>query len=459
MCCSVAPLRRGGRSGLGSTLLLFWGRAMLAFLASESCRSRLRRAIFLVAVAIVLATEFAATWADDQPQHLDPRRPSPTSSIPGSSDDRPVTIRVPLEDGRFYRLNDLQRAVRDATDKAARVDEKADRRCEITPAERVLLLLLDGHRLKVEFADDHLTLTIRRRDRTANEQSPLPRGDQDKDWPKGTGLHVPASFDSTKHTCLTIHGFNSNSSSFDPFASRCREANIQVIAFDYPSSVSILSAAKRLASELRDLGKKYPRLRLAVVAHSLGGLVARAALELVEPRPSCVTDVFFLGTPQHGTNLAEQESPLQELLSDAVLFAAGPPGERVLWRNSSTIADLAPNSALVRRLERQVPPPGVRYHSLIGQKGFVPKDQLPKLVREWERQVERLRLDPHDERKAKSLPERLGELHEGRGDGIVSIESARLRGARTERVVSLDHIELLSKPDEAFRYMKQTLGW
>ena len=43
-------------------------------------------------------------------------------------------------------------------------------------------------------------------------------------------------------------------------------------------------------------------------------MVARSALELVEPRPNCVTDVFFLGTPQHWTNLAEQESPLQELL-------------------------------------------------------------------------------------------------------------------------------------------------
>lgn len=437
--------------------LLFWGRTMSACLAFDS--HRLRHAILLVVVAFIFAPRFGATWADDQPQRLDPQRPSPTSSIPGSSDDRPVTIRVPLEDGRFYRLNDLQRAVREATDKAAPVDEKADRRCEITPAERILLLLLDGHGLKVEFADDHLTLTIRHRDRTSNEQSPLPRGDQNKVWPKETGLHVPASFDSTKHTCLTIHGFNSNSSSFGPFAARCRESNIQVIGFDYPSSASILSAGKRLSWGLRDLGKKHPRFRLVIVAHSLGGLVARAALELVEPRSSCVTDVFFLGTPQHGTNLVEQESPLQELLSDAVLFAAGPPGERVLWRNSPTMADLAPNSALLRRLERQTPPPGVRYHSLIGQKGFVPKEQLPKLVREWERQVERLRLVPHDERKAKSLPERLGELHEGRGDGVVSIESARLSGATAERIVFLDHIELLSKPDEAFRYMKATMGW
>ncbi len=453
------PLSGGVWSGLGSTLLLFWGRAMSAYLAPDSRRPRLRHAIFLVLVALILATSLVATWADDQPQGLNPGRPSPTSSNPGSSGGRPFTIRVPVEEGRFYRLNDLQRAVRDATGTAAPVDEKIDRRCEITPAERVLLLLLDGHGLKVEFASDHLTLTIPHRDRPPYELSPSNGAQHDAVWPDRTGLHMPESFDPTKRTCLLIHGFNSSSASCGPFAARCREANIQVITFDYPSSVSILSAAKRLASDLRDLGKKYSRLRLAVVAHSRGGLVARAALELDEPRPSCVTDVFFLGTPQHGTNLAEQESPLQELLSDAVLFAAGPPGERLLRRNSPTIADLAPNSAVVRRLERQAPPPGVRYHSLIGQKGFVRKEQLPSLVREWARQVERLRLNPRDERKAKSLPERLSELHEGRGDGIVSIESARLRGAATERVVSLDHIELLSKPDEAFRYMKETMGW
>jgi pimeloyl-ACP methyl ester carboxylesterase len=432
---------------------------MSASLTSDFHRYRLRHAIVLVFVALILVRGFGATWADDQPQRLNPRRPFPTSSIPGTSDGRPVTIRVPLEDGRFYRLNDLQRAVRDATDKSVPVDEKTDRRCEITPAERVLLLLLDGHGLKVEFASDHLTLTIPHRDRPPYEISPSNGGQHDAIWPDRTGLHVPESFDPTKRTCLLIHGFNSSSASFGPFAARCREANIQVIAFDYPSSVSILSAAQRLASDLRDLGKKYSRLRLAVVAHSRGGLVARAALELDEPRPSCVTDVFFLGTPQHGTNLAEQESPLQQLLSDAVLFAAGPRGERVLRRNSPTIADLAPNSAVVRRLERQALPAGVRYHSLIGQKGFVPKEQLPNLVREWARQVERLRLNPRDAGEAKGLLDRLSELHEGRGDGIVSIESGRLRGATTERVVSLDHIELLSQPDAAFRFMIQQMGW
>ena len=395
---------------------------MSAGLAPNFRRSRLRRGLFLIVVALILATRVGATWAGEPPQRLDPGRASTISSNPGSSDGRPVTIRVPLEDGRFYRLNDLQRAVRDASGTAAPVDERVDRRCEITPAERALLLLLDGHRLKVEIADDHLTLTFRHRDRTSDEQSALPRGDQNKSWPKGTGLYVPSSFDSTRRTCLTIHGFNSSSASFGPFASRCREAKIQVLSFDYPSSVSVLSAATRLSSDLRDLGKKYPRLRLAVVAHSLGGLVARAALELVDPRLNCVTDVFFLGTPQHGTHLAEPESPLQELLSDAVLFAAGPPGERLRWQNSPTIADSTPNSTLLRRLERQAPPPGVRYHSLIGQKGFVPKDQLPNLVREWTRQVERLRLDPPSKIAAKNLPDRLTELYEGQGDGVVSVE-------------------------------------
>ena len=268
---------------------------MSAGLAPNFRRSRLRRGLFLIVVALILATRVGATWAGDPPQRLKPGRASPISPNSRSSDGRSVTIRVPLEDGRFYRLNDLQRAVRDANGKIAPDDEKADRRCEITPAERALLLLLDGHRLKVEFADDHLTLTFRHRDRASNEKSPLPSGDQITVWPKGTGLHVPASFDSTRHTCLTIHGFNATSSSFGPFASRCREANIQVIAFDYPSNASILSAAKRLSSDLRDLGKKYPRLRLAVVAHSLGGLVARAALELVDPRLNCVTDVFLSG--------------------------------------------------------------------------------------------------------------------------------------------------------------------
>jgi len=101
----------------------------------------------------------------------------------------------------------------------------------------------------------------------------------------------------------------------------------------------------------------------------------------------------------------------------------------------------------------------VRYHSLIGQKGFVPKEQLPALKREWARQVERLRLDPANEIAAKGLPDRLTELDEGRGDGVVSVDSARLGPAVSRRLVNLNHFELLSQPDEAFRFLVDEMRW
>ena len=80
-------------------------------------------------------------------------------------------------------------------------------------------------------------------------------------------------------------------------------------------------------------------------------------------------------------------------------------------------------------------------------------------AREWARLVERQGLDATSASAAKGLPDKLTELHEGRGDGVVSVESARLRCAATERIVPLDHFELLSAPDEAFRFVKETMKW
>ena len=147
------------------------------------------------------------------------------------------------------------------------------------------------------------------------------------------------------------------------------------------------------------------------------------------------------------------------MLSDAVFFAAAPQGKGSLRQNNATIADLIPNSALLRRLERQGPPLGVRYHSLIGQKGFLPKERREILRREWAREVKRLTLDAASASAAKDLLDKLTELHEGLGDGVVSVDSARLRSATSQRIVPLDHFELLSQPDEAFRFVIEEMGW
>ena len=70
--------------------------------------------------------------------------------------------------------------------------------------------------------------------------------------------------------------------------------------YDYDWRLSVVEAGRALAGRLRT----HPGERLAIVAHSLGGLVTRAALALPDTRK--VERVILLGTPNHGSYAAVQ---------------------------------------------------------------------------------------------------------------------------------------------------------
>lgn len=85
-----------------------------------------------------------------------------------------------------------------------------------------------------------------------------------------------------------------------------------VVAFDYVSRLqggpSILSIADHLEFEIGELLKKHPYRRLRIVAHSMGGLVAREYILRRQPRahPQLrVTNVVLLATPNNGNELSE----------------------------------------------------------------------------------------------------------------------------------------------------------
>ncbi|HVW68526.1 MAG TPA: alpha/beta hydrolase, partial [Steroidobacteraceae bacterium] len=69
-----------------------------------------------------------------------------------------------------------------------------------------------------------------------------------------------------------------------------------------PLLADLDSQAARLASELRQLSHECDGAPIAVIAHSMGGLVARAALRLVDS--AGISQLITLASPHHGTRLA-----------------------------------------------------------------------------------------------------------------------------------------------------------
>ena len=85
-----------------------------------------------------------------------------------------------------------------------------------------------------------------------------------------------------------------------------------VMSFDYVSRLqegpSILSVTDHLEFEIGELLKKHPYRTLRIVAHSMGGLVAREYILRRQPRahPQLkVTNLVLLATPNNGSELAD----------------------------------------------------------------------------------------------------------------------------------------------------------
>jgi len=78
----------------------------------------------------------------------------------------------------------------------------------------------------------------------------------------------------------------------------------RVHLFQYPTHLDVKASAAALATQLRDvIPASTARPDVTVIAHSLGGLVARHALQADDLAPR-VRDLITLATPHHGTVLA-----------------------------------------------------------------------------------------------------------------------------------------------------------
>lgn len=377
-----------------------------------------------------------------------------------------IEISVSLQDGRFYSPREFCAECNRKLGSAYAIDQMSDERLELTPLERAALTLAGETGLaKTSITKDRLTLFIanqenehvRRRQRQRLERLlhiPL------TDWPKDKGLHLPNGFDPTRCTLLLVHGLESGLSELDRFLAACHHRDRQAATFDYPNDGPLAWSGDRLRDELMKLSNRHPGLRLAIVAHSMGGLVARHCLE-AGPAPRCVTHLFMLATPHHGSSLAGAQEWLELVTSSPLAVALG----KDLLRDGlgEAAADLSPGSKFLMDLNACHRAAGVRYYSLIGRRPFVSEARRAALERELSRLFES-RATPLATRSAVMQALRSDEMREGLGDGAVSVKSARLEGVTDSGFFELNHLELLALPGarpedaEVFRWIMDKLG-
>lgn len=405
-----------------------------------------------------VAQEIDQPGSDSLPDIEGPSRASPSPNASDRSTPRSFTeVVIRLDEDQSYSLREFCLECNQKLGTGYAIDVLPDRRIQLTQQEQRLLRLLArpevfGDDVGVDIERDRLILCLPNPESNETREEQRRRiesllGVPASQWPVGKGLHLPDHFVAERPSVLLIHGLEASLADLQGLSQASLRSGLQTLLFDYPNDGPIAVSGRRLHHELAQLAKQFPQLRLAIVAHSMGGLVAREALENCRPPLSFVTDVFLLGTPHQGAALSDGQPWLE------LVFQSLAP-ESTEWGSvrdglGEAAQDLKPGSFFLRTLDPRRRPAGARYHAAIGRRGFVDAAQLSNLRRQLDDRLQQRGASDLQRARLSGFLDRADALCSGKGDGAVTTASAGLAGADSQRTFDLSHIELLQVPERA----------
>jgi len=170
----------------------------------------------------------------------------------------------------------------------------------------------------------------------------------------GGGLYFLEPFDPGKIPVLFIHGAGGTPQSWAPIIQQMDRDTFQPWLFYYPSGLYLDDATEFLRQALSHISLTYPFNRLVIVAHSMGGMIARAAINLaIQKGQGQEFPLLFvtISTPwggHHGAQMAIDYSVIGIIPS---------------W------IDLAPESPFQKKLFEISFPPNIHHYLLFSYKG------------------------------------------------------------------------------------------
>ncbi len=262
-----------------------------------------------------------------------------------------------------------------------------------------------------------------------------------------------------KRIILVLGGLQGTTSAAEYFAMELSHAlhdpiNSRMAVFGYPNDGSICESASVLHEMLMELHRQSPATRVSIVAHSMGGLVARHAIEPIAPKTGCqlpcVDQLVMLCPPNHGSVLAQYADAL-ELHDALVKLQSGSYSFTQVLKSlvndglGEACEELVPTSSFLRELNNRPRADGVRYSIIAGTGGPVtPLVRFASSVAFNEtRQRTRISHLPNAKDALNRVDELLlsDEFARGLGDGAVSLQSAALPGVHEFVTVPLNHGE------------------
>ena len=256
---------------------------------------------------------------------------------------------------------------------------------------------------------------------------------------------------------VLVHGFEATSSTMQGLAEVVNRKGYQACFFEYPNDAPIATSGDLLARQLRQVQKQNADLRIVLVAHSMGGLVCRHALEIASPDATRnVTDLVMLGTPHQGADLVHLY-PLLFLVTDVIpnlsqLKQVGLDGYGQAAR------DLEPGSRFLTRLNASRRETGIRYHVAIGTMAPVPRGKFQPMLVKLDNWMAGRGNSASQRQRVIATLEKAAALEDGSGDGVVAASSARLEGIENTREFRLNHNQLVSAETSSTEH-REIIKW
>ena len=278
-----------------------------------------------------------------------------------------------------------------------------------------------------------------------------------------SSLHCHESWDSPSPTLrvVLVHGFGSRAASLSPLADRLARDGFCVATFQYDSHSGVCGAAEQLAIRIDEITQQFPQDKIAVVTHSMGGLVARWMLEQSGDPPANIDRLIMVAPPNAGSALASlnaaslvERGGATKSLTPAQQKQIDQLDEMLSSMLGVGVGDLKPDSDVLQQLGQPQIPSTVRYSILAGDDGPMPAEaagiglalKLAAAVTSPRRRDAIAK--PGQPARLDQMMNTAGDWFEfagqpewvsGQGDGVVSIASTRLPGVNDHEVLPVKH--------------------
>jgi pimeloyl-ACP methyl ester carboxylesterase len=318
-----------------------------------------------------------------------------------------------------------------------------------------------GPEVEIAFRPGAMTLTIddailgreRRGDWLARLNELADKAEEAARRRQSYGMHALESYrpgNPGRPTICLVHGLNSSSGGFVHMIPWLQQAGFGIVVYDYPFNQRLEDSCASFARDWAAFRREHADGRpWAIVAHSMGALVARSLVESHAIPAHDVASLILIAPVNQGSQLAKVQTVVQ--LMNGLQAAGGKKTASAMAQLSDGLGaaanDLLPGSAFLRRLNSLPRRPGVRYHILAGDSGFVTREMRAQLETRIEVMTRNAGFFGKLAQAATAdLPDLLDELTDGTGDGCVTVKRTRLDGVDDHVTIHANHAELIRAP-------------